>query len=115
MAPERAARTDKERLATIETELGHLKESIDEVYRYLREEFAILVSKQVEDLRARLKETDDRLGGKASCNEVADVEARIADIERRLRSLEKKIWQALGAMALLAFAGPLLLKLLKVY
>jgi hypothetical protein len=121
MPPERPhARTDKERLAAIETEIGHLKDGIEELYRYLREEFFRMVSSQIEDLRSRQEKTDSSLGAKAACTDVDEVEAhlkdleatRIKDIETRIRTLEKNIWKAIGALAILAFIAPYLAKAL---
>ncbi|OHD27472.1 MAG: hypothetical protein A2Y38_09195 [Spirochaetes bacterium GWB1_59_5] len=114
MAPERPqARTDKERLATIETEIGHLNESIREVYRYLRDEFSKIVSSQLDDLRARQDKAEKSMALKASCDDLSELVERQADIERRIRVLEKTIWKGLGAIALLAFLSPFIAKLFK--
>jgi len=79
-------RGDKERLARIEVEISHLKEDIGEIYRYLREEFAKMISIQIEDLREKQK-----------------------NIDKRVSSLEKWIWRAVGALAILSLLAPYIL------
>jgi len=79
-------RGDKERLARIEVEISHLKEDIGEIYRYLREEFAKMISIQIEDIREKQK-----------------------NLERRVTSLEKWIWRAVGALAILSLLAPYIL------
>ncbi|HWR12475.1 MAG TPA: hypothetical protein VN445_11670 [Rectinemataceae bacterium] len=79
-------RGDKERLARIEVEISHLKEDIGEIYRYLREEFAKMISIQIEDLRDKQK-----------------------NLEKRVTSLEKWIWRAVGALAILSLLAPYIL------
>ena len=79
-------RGDKERLARIEVEISHLKEDIGEIYRYLREEFAKMISIQIEDLREKQK-----------------------NLDKRVSSLEKWIWRAVGALAILSLLAPYIL------
>jgi len=103
--------TDHERLVLIENEVTHVKNSIQEVYRYLREEFSKIVSLQLQQLKTtQLKSEKDveelriKVETKASNEDVNS-------LKRRVSTIEKWMWRIAGALAILAFIAPYILPL----
>lgn len=103
------ADTDKERLARIEVEVTGLKDNIDKIYSYLRNEFSKIVSLQIEELRKQQEEDKKAIGElKNELTKKTSI-SDTTDLKTRTTALEKWMWKIAGALAVLAFLAPYIL------
>jgi hypothetical protein len=112
MAENEQDKTDHERLVLIENEVGYVKTSIQEVYRYLRDEFSKIIQLQLQHLKtSQLESKKDiealkvKIETKASADDVSS-------LKKRVGAIEKWMWKAAGAIVILSFFAPYLLSLL---
>jgi len=104
--------TDHERLVLIENEVTHVKNSIQEVYRYLREEFSKIVSLQLQQLKTAQLKSEREIEELKTKVETKASNEDINSLKKRVGAIEKWMWRIAGALAILAFIAPYILPLL---